>query len=597
MKPITSFSGVLFILIFTAHLAFGQELTILHTNDMHSKLTGYGPESEYSPMVINNDSTQGGFARLTTLFNQTREKSPNSTLIVDAGDFLMGTLFHAGEAETGFQLNLMKKMGYDYITLGNHEFEFGPVTLAKILNAAEKKGGFPQIVASNIKFSKESADDDELEAFQTRKLIKDYVVFEKNGLKIGLIGLLGKDAVSVAPATKPVQFVDYIKAASKLANYLKKNEKVDIVIALSHSGIYPDKESKGYVGEDIDLARKVPAIDIILSGHTHVKTPEYIKIGTTYILQTGSYVSNLGKINLKYKDGEIVDFRFELIPVNDQIVGDKIVNREIEEYTHFIEQKYLAPVNLTYKEVIGQTDFDLKIDFSKLNSSNIGPFIADASKYYIEKTGNQVDFSIVASGTIREDFEKGIKGILTVPDAFRVMSLGEGYDGVPGYPLARIYITGKEVKKLMEIVVMSRPKGGDGFLYLSGIKTTINSKKGFLNKVQKVAINGNEIDISKKNTQLYSIAANTYLLSFIGRIKKMSHGLVKIVPKDINGQPVTNMKNQLIDINPDVAGVQEAKEWIALIEYMKSFQNNENGIPLIPENYKKGDHALIDLAQ
>ncbi|MDF1548494.1 MAG: bifunctional UDP-sugar hydrolase/5'-nucleotidase [Bacteroidales bacterium] len=555
MKLKTDVSILLFALIFTFNLSYGQELTILHTNDMHSKLTGYGPESEYSPMVINNDSTQGGFARLATLFNQTREKSPNSTLIVDAGDFLMGTLFHAGEAETGFQLNLMKKMGYDYITLGNHEFEFGPVTLAKILNAAEKKGGFPQIVASNIKFSKESADD-ELEAFQNRKLIKDYVIFEKNGLKIGMIGLLGKDAVSVAPATKPVEFADYIKTASRLANYLKNNEKVDLVIALSHSGLYPDKEGKGYIGEDIDLAKKVSSIDIILSGHTHVKTPEYIKIGTTYIVQTGSYVRNLGKINLNFKDGKIVDFRFELIPVNDQIIGDKKIDQEIEDYTHFIEQKYLSPVNLTYKQVIGQTNFDLKIDFSKLNSSNIGPFIADASKYYIEKTGNQVDFSIVASGTIREDFEKGINGILTVPDAFRVMSLGEGYDGVPGYPLARIYITGKEVKKLMEIVVMSRPKGGDGFLYLSGIKTTINSKKGFLNKVQKVAINGNEIDISKKNTQLYSIAANTYLLSFIGRIKKMSHGLVKIIPKDFNGQPVTDMKNQLIDINSDAAGDQ-----------------------------------------
>lgn len=594
MKPKTAILYLSAALLFTSHFSFGQELTILHTNDMHSKLTGYGPESEYSPMEIANDSTRGGFARLATLFNQIREESPNSTLIVDAGDFLMGSLFHVGEAQTGFQLNLMKKMGYEYITLGNHEFDYGPATLAKILQAAEAKGGFPSIVASNATFSKESTADDELERFKTNGLIKDFEIIEKNGLKIGIIGLVGLDAASVAPASKPVKFSNYIKTASKLAGYLKKKENVDIVVALSHSGIYPDKEGEGYVGEDMALAKKVPAIDIIISGHTHVQTPQFIKIGNTYVVQTGCYASNLGKINLDYKNGKIEDFKFELIPVNDQILGDKVVNKEIEDYKGFIDQKYLSPVGLEYNKEIGKTDFSLITDFTNLKESNLGPFIADASRYYIQSTGNQVDFSIVASGTIRENFEKGIRGMLTVPDAFQVMSLGEGYDGVPGYPLARIYITGREVKKLMEIVVMSRPKGGDGFLYLSGISATINSDKGFLHKVQKVEINGKAIDISKNNTQLYSVAANTYLLGFIGRIKKMSHGLVKIVPKDSNGNPITAMKNQLVDIDPNLDGVQEAKEWIALIEYMKSFKKNENGIPIIPEEYKKEDHAFVD---
>lgn len=596
MKVTSCLLSIFVVLIFSFTSVSAQELTILHTNDVHSKLTGYGPESEYSPLVTGNDITTGGFARLATIFKQTREKAPQSSLILDAGDFLMGSLFHAPEEETSFQLNLMKKMGYDFMTLGNHEFDFGPATLAKILNAANKKGGFPQIIASNLIFSKESTEDDALEKLYADKSILPWTVITKNGLKIGFIGLVGLDAASVAPASKPVSFEKPEKIAGKLVKQLKNVEKVDLVIVLSHCGFYPDKQSKGYIGEDIELAKKVPLIDIIISGHTHVKTPEFIRTGNTYIVQTGSYANDVGEINLKFEQGKITDFKFRLIPVNDEVAGDETVHAQIEEYLQTIDKEYLAETGLTYRQIVGKTNFDLKIDFYNLKSSNLGPFIVDASNYYLKSTGNETDFSLLASGTIREDLVKGQHGILTVPDVFRVMSLGKGYDKIPGYPLAKIYITGKEVKDLMEALVMSRDKGGDGYIYFSGIKTWINSGKGFLKKVQKVEINGQEIDLSKKNTKLYSISANTYLLSFIGRIKKMSFGLLKVVPKDKEGKPVTDMKNQLVDIDPDMPGVQEAKEWIAVIEYMKSLAVNQDGIPVIPENYLKGDESVVDLS-
>jgi 5'-nucleotidase/UDP-sugar diphosphatase len=209
------------IILFSVQICLGQYLTILHTNDIHSKLNGFGPESEYSPMTQNDDKTVGGFARLATLFKQAKAKSPEGTLILDAGDFLMGSLFHAAEEETGFQVNLMHKIGYDFITLGNHEFEFGPKTLANILSAADAKGGFPQIVTSNLVFSRKSPEDDDLQDFYTKGEIKPFVVINKNGLKIGIFGLMGFDAASVAPASKPVSFSNPLKEAAKMAKYLK----------------------------------------------------------------------------------------------------------------------------------------------------------------------------------------------------------------------------------------------------------------------------------------------------------------------------------------------------------------------------------------
>ncbi len=368
-----------------------------------------------------------------------------------------------------------------------------------------------------------------------------------------------------------------------------------MIICLSHCGIYPSEDGKSYIGEDIELAEKVSGIDIIISGHTHVKTAKHIKINDTYIVQAGSYAANVGEIKLNTENGKITSFNFRLIPVDDKIEGDKFFHDKINKEIKYIDRKYLSKSGLKYNMSIAEINFDLKLNYNDLKNSNLGPFIADADKYYLKENGIEADFSLVASGTIREDLLKGRYGIISVPDIFRVMSLGEGYDDIPGYPLAKIYITAKELKKLMEILVMSRASGGDGYLYTSGLKVYINPDKMMLRKVQKVELNGMEIDISKKNTKLYSIAADTYLLSFIGRIKKMSHGLVTVIPKDKDGNPVTDMKNQLIDIDPDKEGVQEAKEWIALIEYMKSFKKGKNKLPVVPDIYKKGDESLVEL--
>ncbi len=580
--------------VFSIQISHGQDLTILHTNDMHSKLTGFGPESEYSPMVTNNDKTVGGFARLTTLFNEEKEKSPDGTLILDAGDFLMGSLFHVAEEETGFQLNMMKRMGYDCITLGNHEFEFGPKTLSNILKAAGDRGGFPQIAASNLVFSNESADDNELQDYVTNGKLKPWVVISKNGLKIGIFGLMGIDAANVAPSSKPVSFSNPVKVASKMAHYLKKQQNADIVILLSHCGVQYDNHSKTYTGEDMELAKKVPEIDIIIGAHTHTRIPEFIKTDETFIVQTGSYGAELGKIGLKYQNGKITDFKYELITVDDKIPGNPYINKEIEVFTKYIDQNYLSEVGLSCKQVVGATSFDLSLNFSDLKGSNLGPFVADAAYYYLKSTGNSADFSLVASGTIRENM---VSGIITVSDVFRVMSLGKGTDNVPGYPLAKIYVTGHEIKHLLEVLLKSREKGGDGFIYFSGIKVWIDSENRFMKKVKKAEINGKEIDFSKKNKTLYSVSANTYLLSFMKRIKKMSFGLLKVEPKDKNGIPVTDMNQQLVDITPETAGIQEAKEWIAVIEYLKSFQKNDQGIFIIPDSYKTNNESLIDLAR
>jgi len=374
-------------------------------------------------------------------------------------------------------------------------------------------------VGSNLEFSK-SPEEDDLQGLFDSGGILPYDVFEKNGLKIGIFALVGIDAASVAPASKPVTFADPFKTAVKTAKYLKKVEEVDLVILLSHAGIVVDGKTGAFTGEDFKIAKKASEIDIIISSHTHMRTPEFIRQGNTYIVQTGSYGAAMGKIELSFADGKIKDFAFELLPVDDKIKGDETIQHEIDNYISLINKNYLEPANLKYAEIIGKTGFDLTIDFEKLSESNLGPFIADAAKYYLVKTGNTVDASIAAAGTIRENIIAGKSQIITPADAFRVMSLGSGNDNFPGYPLAVIYITGREMKDLAEAIVMLSKKGGDGFIYYSGLEIVTDPKKGFLKKVQQVKIDGHPINLSKKNKQLYSVSANTYVLpEFLLRIR------------------------------------------------------------------------------
>ena len=146
------------LLLILSGIVVAQDLVILHTNDLHSHINGFAPETDYSPLTLNDDDTKGGFARIAGLIDEQKQVYGSKLLVVDAGDFLMGTLFQTLETKTGFQLHLMKKMGYDVVALGNHEFDFGPNTLAQIIENNINLGEIPQVVNSNYIPEKDGSD-------------------------------------------------------------------------------------------------------------------------------------------------------------------------------------------------------------------------------------------------------------------------------------------------------------------------------------------------------------------------------------------------------------------------------------------------------
>jgi 5'-nucleotidase len=410
------------------------------------------------------------------------------------------------------------------------------------------------------------------------------------------MGIIADENAAFAP---PVTFSKQIKTAKKLVRELQ-SEKCDLIICLSHSGV--EKEKTGnWAGEDANLASKVSGIDVIISGHTHTKLDKPLIVNGVPIVQAGEYGKYVGKLDLALNNGTATATGYELIAVDDRILGDRKVQELIDDQKKNVTETILKSLDLTYAGKVAENDFSVECnEGGDYENSNLGPLVADAIHSYINThTKSGTDVSMVAVGVVRDNV---LPGIQSAPDIFRIMSMGSGSDNIPGYPLAKLYVTGKELKSIMEILLVSAKSTPGNYCYYSGLKAEYDPGKGLLKKITKIQIVNSDgalrdVDFSKKNKELFSITANSYMLQFIGIIKKMSFGLINVVPKDASGQLVKDIKTSIIDMDEGKTGIQEGKEWLAIMEYVKAMKDlNNNGIPDIDPAYKSPEKNLIPIS-
>ena len=207
----------------------GKAVDVLFTHDLHSHLDLFQAE------VDGKVAEYGGVARIQTLIKEQRAKNPD-TLVVDGGDFSMGTLFQTIYGQQAPELRLLGLMGYDATTLGNHEYDYRTDGLVSMLKSAtDSDEQLPAMVLCNIDWKNLNTEQKELQkAFREAK-IKDYIIIKKGNVKIGITGVFGIDALSCAP-TCALKFKDPVKAVQKTVQQMKDKEKPDLIICLSHSG-------------------------------------------------------------------------------------------------------------------------------------------------------------------------------------------------------------------------------------------------------------------------------------------------------------------------------------------------------------------------
>jgi len=577
----------------TAGLAAEKLLTIVHTNDMHSHFQGFAPEIDYRPFEANADKTDGGWARVAAVISKTKKERNHPVLVLDAGDFSMGSLFHMLTREEAFELRLMKTMGYDAVTLGNHEFDLKPAGLAAMLQSAGAKGGGPQIVFASAVFDPAKPELKSLRDAFTETGVKPYVILERNGMKIGLFGLFGKNAEEFSPFAKPLKFSDPIETARNMVNLLRSKEKVDLVICLSHGGLRDDPK----FSEDEILAKEVKGIDVIISGHSHTKLDQPILIGDTVIVQAWCYGKQAGILDLAWDGGKMTVKRYTPVRINSAIAADPDIQKMIEAFKLKLDAEFLAPYKLSYDQVIAETKRDLT---NTAAESPLGNLLADSIRRAVNRADSdpgdpatRVMVAVESNGIIRDDLIRGLTGKVTVGDLIRTFPMGIGLDQSMGYPLISFYLYGYEIKRAMEILTSIRPlkKNDDYYLQISGLRFEYNPHRMFFDRVTKMQIGSEEegyqpLDYSKSNQQLYRVAANIYNATFLKMVGQFTFSFLEIVPKNKNGQAIDDLTHALVDTDKSRPGVQELKEWLCLIDYVKSFPDVDgNGLSDIPEKY------------
>lgn len=210
----------------------------------------------------------GSYARISAYVNQVRASAGHPVLLVDSGDWTMGTFYDLTLSSRPPALYFLDLMRYDCVTLGNHEFDYTSRGIAQILSAAQSSFGFrTPIVASNMNAG--SSTDLTALTGEGKAIQNTRVQQLANGLRVGYIGLMGKSAASDAPASAPVTFTDFsanYALIQTLVDNLRNSAGAQIVVVLSHSGT----NASGTAGEDVELARRVTGIDVIASGYTHI---------------------------------------------------------------------------------------------------------------------------------------------------------------------------------------------------------------------------------------------------------------------------------------------------------------------------------------
>ena len=568
-----------------------KQIDVLFTHDTHSHL------DSFSTIVNGEQKEVGGFAKIKTLINEKKKEDPD-TLILDGGDFSMGTLIQTVYDTEAAELRMLGYLGYDVTTFGNHEFDYRSQGLANMLKAAKSSGEtLPEIVVCNVDWDsmeKAGLNDGQKQiqsAFETYG-VKDYVMVQKGDVKIAVVGVFGKDALECAP-TCELSFKDPVEAVKKTVEEIKKNEEADMIACVSHGGTWED-ESKS---EDELLAKAVPDLDLIISGHTHSELQEAIQHGNTYIVSCGEYGRNLGSLSMtQNSDGRWDLSSYELIPVSEDVKADKATQERIDALMDTVDTNYLADFGYTRKEVLAQND----VEFNSLEEMgtehkelNLGDIMADAYVYAVENSeyydGDPVDVAVVPSGTVRDTYTKGD---ITVEDVYNSFSLGIGKDGVAGYPLINAYLTGKELKLVAEVDASISDFMTTARLYCSGLNFTYNPHRMILNKVTDCYLtraDGERTEI--EDDKLYHVVTDLYTGQMLGSVMKMSYGLLSLEPKDKDGNPIENLEDYAV-----MEGDKELKAWDAIARYMQSFDDTDgDGIANVSEYYATThDRKVVD---
>ncbi len=513
------------------------------------------------------DIVKGHYARLAYKIKEERGKSLVPTMLVDAGDFFAGTLFHAlapnKKVNVFPEAEFFKLLNYDATTLGNHEFDARDNGLSVMLDKWKKSEVPTSIVSTNLIFH--NKDSVVKKHVGKNKIIKPYMVRELNHkgekLRVGIIGLLGPDGALVSLGTrKDIGFIGFVDQESSkdidsltrfLKTYIKKikkDEKLDVVIGLLHGG-HP---------EDTTILEEVPEINLLIAGHTHTVYTKPIIIGNSVLVQAGCFGRYLGKLALKWDGAKLNVINKDTIhDIDDSIPVDIEMTEAINSYKMEID-RFLAETGFSYDSFIFTAKESL---IRKKESSNeLGVLVTSAVREELNKTARDpVEVYFTSLGLIRKNIIKDHRYQLS--DIFKIMAIGFDEEQKPGPKVVSFYLSKSEVFDLinfMEVYGMISHKFTPAF---SNSVSYHNRWWGipFINKLGDLKLNGKSYS---EWPELIHVGTSQFVAAYLPKVQSMSYGLLEFIPKDKNGRVLDN------------PFIHQNKEYVLLAKYLKSQYKN-----------------------
>ena len=434
-----------------------NEFVILFTNDFHSQIEPLSKEETYN-------ADRGGIKRIKALVDSVRT-AEKTVFLADAGDYVQGT-YYFSLLNGAVEMEVMDQLGYDVRTVGNHEFDKKMTCLYDMLTWSDVP-----VVASNYDFTRTSLVN----------RVEQSMIIEKNGIKVGFIGLNVKLDNLVAPSAREgVEWQNAINVADNLAKDLR-DRGADIVIALSHLG-YEKNSSEVYY--DRGIAMNTKYIDMIIGGHSHtfLNYADYVKNQDNVsvpVVQTGSKGICLGYAKIKFNDNGKPTFTYKLIPVKNHL------DKKLDPDFSALVDEYTESVSYKMEEVIGTCPQAIRKGSPESPLYNItGDALIWMAKEYMDV---DADVSLYNSGGLRAEISAGN---LTIGDVYAVYP----FDNV----LSIVTLKGSDLKTMFNYVASS-----GGLPVNSGVKMVISNKK-----VKSVTVNGEAID----NNKTYTVATIDYLV-------------------------------------------------------------------------------------
>ncbi len=437
------------------------KLSVMHTNDSHANVEKY--------------------PRLTTAVNTVRETKPNA-LLLDAGDVFSGTLYfnkYLGLADMEF----MNALGYDAMTLGNHEFDKDSTVLSNFIKAME----FP-IVSANVNVKNDEILSpffaDEISASPVGGKIYPAIIKEVEGEKVGIFGLTTEDTVFLSSPSEDIVFEKAVDKANATVAALEA-QGVNKIVLISHSGFNVEKA----------LAEAVDGIDLLVGGHSHTKLEKPVlveKDEPTVIVQANEYLNYLGVVDVTFnEDGVVTDFAGELLDTKT-FEEDATAAARVKELA--------APIEELKKTVIGQSE--VVLDGARANvrtkETNLGNMIADgmlAKANEFEPT----DIAIQNGGGIRASIDQG------------EVTLGEVHTVLPFQNLlVTMQLTGEEIWQALEHGVSGVETGEGRFLQVAGLQFKYDAYKQVGQRVWEVNVKTEDGFAPIELDKTYNVATNAF---------------------------------------------------------------------------------------